>query len=219
MGSAKRIKIFVLCIVLEILLILFLLTAIGVSRPAYVERFWFKKIDNMYVVSNSLDFAEQLYEELGRSPDYVRVYKLERPGPLELFVEFYETRTLDFWPIFTEHYDKYDSNDEAQIQQAIYEFSKNDPILSQYNPGGPPVTKFSGKRTIYTILKITVFLLIPLALTALVEMAYRKQRKSLQDQRIRSGKCAHCEYEIVGLMSPTCPECGKEHGSKIEEPV
>ncbi len=142
-----------------------------------------------------------------------------RRVPIEGVIEWGVEESLFHPGCYIFHYQTTTADQSERIYQALVDYAVADPSMAQFRPGEPPQTSFSwsllGRSIVRLVLVTAVSLMFALFIRFVInmEIAIRKARKQ------HFGKCVHCAYEIEGLTSPICPECGKEHGSKIGEPA
>lgn len=153
-------------------------------------------------------FATAIYE-----PDI-------QPGPFVGLIEIYVTESV-FAPgvYFSRRSQTLTQEETRQAHQALIQYANADPNMVQFRPGQPAQTRFSWNLLGRSLIRLSVIALIALAITLFIRFVVNME-KSIRQARKQHGKmCVHCSYQIVGLTSAICPECGKEHGSNIEEPA
>ncbi len=136
--------------------------------------------------------------------------------PYENWFEIYDTESFlatkdSIWDIPRTGIPRLTPAEIDRAYAAVLEYAKADSLVTQYRPGEPPITKFSLKLLVISLVRIPILLGIPTLLAYLTHlyfrMLYRKAVANLQ----RQNRCLHCAYDCKDLPSPTCPECGQPH--------
>jgi hypothetical protein len=104
-----------------------------------------------------------------------------------------------------------------RVYEACLAYAKAHPVYAPYHPGEPATVTFDSAQMIKCGAGLASYLGLPALVTWMISYMISAERMRSSAYRQEHMLCVHCAYEIEGLTSPICPECGKEHGSKIGE--
>lgn len=72
--------------------------------------------------------------------------------------------------------------------------------MNRFFGAEPPLSKFIVGTTVFLMLAAVVYF----TLFLMKELIF----KGIQSARYSRGVCGNCAYDLTGIMSGTCPECG-----------
>jgi len=156
-------------------------------------------------------------------PSFIEVHTTTlRPqiktGPIAGIFDFYQTSS------FLNSPDEYSwrismeltQEELVNLHQGLVNFAKNDPWLSQYQPGAPARIEFLPAATLFSLTKVGTYLGFPALILWLTRYFKTHTRKAIANRRRDAGLCIHCAYDCKDLPSPTCPECGQPHTVQLK---
>ena len=193
--------------------------SLAITQPTPVSQLYISlpwgitKLDDEYVVLGRLYETDDPEVDVHRA-DSLWVASITpwwTRGPWYGRVEFYDKIEFDLTVYNTDHNNnpRPKRDQYPLIKQALQRYFEEHGLMPADGYETRTRYIFLKHEAKISILRITLFLVLSVALTGLIDWLWRGIRK--RSWRQTHGLCDHCGYDCEGLTTPICPECGHNH--------